>query len=49
VLPPLASLGGVTPLVMALSIVATAAAAGLVQLALPGPAAETGENKHDLG
>jgi DHA1 family bicyclomycin/chloramphenicol resistance-like MFS transporter len=45
VLPPLASLGGVTPLVMALSIVATAVAAGLVQLALPGPAAETGENK----
>jgi MFS transporter, DHA1 family, multidrug resistance protein len=45
VLPPLASLGGVTPLVMALSIVATAVAAGLVQLALPVPAAETGENK----
>ncbi len=35
VLPPLASLGGVTPLVMALSILVTAVAAALVQLALP--------------
>lgn len=40
VLPPLASLGGVTPLVMALSILASAVAAGLVQLALPAPAVE---------
>jgi DHA1 family bicyclomycin/chloramphenicol resistance-like MFS transporter len=45
VLPPLASLGGVTPLVLALSILATAVAAGLVQLALRGPAAATGEDK----
>jgi MFS transporter, DHA1 family, multidrug resistance protein len=44
VLPPLASLGGVTPLVMALSILATALAAGLVQLALPG-SATTAEHK----
>ena len=34
-----------TPLVMALSILATAVAAGLVQLALPGSLAATGENK----
>jgi DHA1 family bicyclomycin/chloramphenicol resistance-like MFS transporter len=45
VLPPLASLGGVTPVVMALSILATAVAAGLAQLALPGPAAATGADK----
>jgi hypothetical protein len=42
VLPPLASLGGVTPLVMALSILATALAAGLVQLALPDSATTAG-------
>jgi MFS transporter, DHA1 family, multidrug resistance protein len=45
VLPPLASLGGVTPVVMALSILATAVAAGLAQLALPGSAAATGADE----
>ena len=39
VLPPLASLGGVTALVMALSIVGTAVAAGLAQLGLRAPTA----------
>ncbi|HWM57325.1 MAG TPA: multidrug effflux MFS transporter [Pseudonocardia sp.] len=39
VVPPLASLGGVTALVMALSIVGTAVAAGLAQLGLRAPIA----------
>jgi len=38
IVPPLASLGGVSPLVMALCILATAVAAGFAQLALRGPA-----------
>ena len=39
VVPPLASLGGVTALVMALSIVGTAVAAGLAQLGQRAPIA----------
>jgi DHA1 family bicyclomycin/chloramphenicol resistance-like MFS transporter len=37
VVPPLASLGGVTPLVMAVTILATAVAAGLVQFGVRAP------------